>query len=211
VTSSSTLQRLAKQASQASAAALEQCELCSARIPAGHRHLLDVPARNVRCVCYPCSVLFDREAASEGRFKLIPDRHLFLPDFDLSDEQWQGLRVPVGIAFVVHDAHANQPLAFYPSPMGPTQALLDPQVWQEVIDHNPILGSLQPDVEALLVNRVRGARAHYLVPIDDCYRLVGLIRTNWRGLTGGKDVWQHVDAFFGDVQARSKTLQGKHP
>ena len=33
--------------------------------------------------------------------------------------------------------------------------------------------TLEPDVEALLVNRARGARRHWIVPIDDCYALVG--------------------------------------
>jgi Family of unknown function (DUF5947) len=207
VNASSPLQRLAKQARETSAANLERCELCSAAIPPSHRHLLALPGREVRCVCYPCSVLFDRDAASEGRFKLIPDRHLALPDFDLTDAQWQRLRVPVGMAFVLHDSSAEQPRAYYPSPMGATQTLLEADDWQAVTERNPILRSLRPDVEALLVNRLRGARDHFVVPIDDCYRLVGIIRTTWRGLAGGKEVWTQVDAFFADLRARSKTLQ----
>ena len=59
-----------------------------------------------------------------------------------------------------------------------------------------MLAQLEPDVEALLVNRARGAREHWLVPIDDCYGLVGLIRTRWRGLTGGKEVWEEIGRFF---------------
>ena len=59
-----------------------------------------------------------------------------------------------------------------------------------------MLGELEPDVEALLVNRARGAREHWLVPIDDCYSLVGLIRTRWRGLTGGREVWEQIDALL---------------
>jgi hypothetical protein len=51
-------------------------------------------------------------------------------------------------------------------------------------------------VEALLVNRARGTRQHFLVPIDDCYRLAGLIRTRWRGLSGGEEVWKEIDRFF---------------
>ena len=205
MSASSPLQRLARQARQTSAANLERCELCSAVIPTTHRHLLALPAREVCCVCYPCSVLFDREAASEGRFKLIPDRHLALPDFDLGDGEWQRLRVPVGMAFVLLDSSVDQPRAYYPSPMGATQTLLEPEDWQAVTDRNPILGSLRPDVEALLVNRLRGTRDHFLVPIDDCYRLVGIIRTTWRGLAGGAEVWTQVDAYFADLRARSRT------
>ena len=36
---------------------------------------------------------------------------------------------------------------------------------------------MQPDVEALLVNRVGGRRLYYLAPIDVCFELVGLMRT----------------------------------
>jgi hypothetical protein len=69
-------------------------------------------------------------------------------------------------------------------------------VWQQVQARNPVLRQMQPDVEALLVHRIGAARDHYLVPIDDCYRLVAVIRTAWRGLTGGRDVWAQVQRFF---------------
>jgi hypothetical protein len=59
-------------------------------------------------------------------------------------------------------------------------------------------------VEALLVNRARGARMHFVVPIEDCYRLAGLIRTRWRGLSGGEEVWKEIDGFFKEV-ARWRT------
>jgi hypothetical protein len=205
VTGTGTLRRLAQQAGTASAAALERCELCGAPLAAEHRHLLEVAPHDVRCVCYPCSVLFDRAAASEGRFTLIPDRRVALPDFDLSDALWQRLRVPVNMAFVVQDSVEAQPVAFYPSPGGATRAWLEPDVWHELVERNPILGTLQADVEALLVNRLRGAHDQYLTPIDDCYRLVGIIRTSWHGLAGGSAVWASVDAFFASIKARSRT------
>jgi hypothetical protein len=63
---------------------------------------------------------------------------------------------------------------------------------------------MQPDVEALLVNRARGARQHFLVGIDHCYRLVALIRTRWRGFTGGREVWEELGRFFDDLQANAK-------
>ena len=44
------------------------------------------------------------------------------------------------------------------------------------------LKNMEPDVEALLVNRIGHARAwtseYFLVPIDQCYKLVGLIRSH---------------------------------
>jgi hypothetical protein len=67
-----------------------------------------------------------------------------------------------------------------------------------------VLDELKPDVEALLVNRARGARDQWLVPIDECFSLVGLIRTNWRGLTGGREVWDKLGRFFEQLDERSR-------
>jgi hypothetical protein len=48
----------------------------------------------------------------------------------------------------------------------------------------------------LLVNTTRDADEHWIVPIDDCYRLVAVIRREWRGLSGGSRVWPAIDGFF---------------
>ena len=64
--------------------------------------------------------------------------------------------------------------------------------------------TLEPDVEALLVNRVRESRQHWIVPIDECYGLVGLIRTSWRGLTGGGEVWEAIARRFEELDRRSR-------
>jgi hypothetical protein len=41
------------------------------------------------------------------------------------------------------------------------------------------------------------------VPIDDCYRLVAVIRTRWRGFTGGKEVWLEIERFFTELDRRA--------
>ena len=46
----------------------------------------------------------------------------------------------------------------------------------------------------------------YLVPIDVCYALVGLVRRDWVGLSGGRDVWAGIGAFFDGLRARSRTV-----
>ena len=68
-----------------------------------------------------------------------------------------------------------------------------------------MLGELQPDVEALLVSRARDMNEHWLVPIDDCYELVGLIRTRWRGFARGEEVWAAIEGFFDDLPTREET------
>ena len=57
-------------------------------------------------------------------------------------------------------------------------------------------------MEALLVSRARGMREHWLVPVNDCYELVGVIRTRWRGLSGGSEVWEDIDRFFDDLRSK---------
>lgn len=206
----SSLRRFAQEESEKAAEAAEvtqeRCELCSEPIPSEHRHLLEVSTRELMCVCRPCSILFDREAASEGKYRLIPDRHLFLEGFQMSDAQWESLHVPVDMAFFFYSAPADRVVAFYPSPMGSTESLLKLKTWEELETHNPVLKGMERDVEALLVNRARGAREHFLVPMDECYSLVGLIRTHWRGFTGGQEVWEKIERFFEELRERSKTV-----
>jgi hypothetical protein len=195
-----------KTAKEAAEAAQEHCELCSEPIPPEHRHLLEVSTREIICVCRPCSILFDRAAASEGKYRLIPDRRLFLEDFEMSDVQWASLRIPVDMAFFFHSTPAERVVAFYPSPMGPTESLLKLSAWEDLEASNPVLKGMERDVEALLVNRVRGAREHFLVPIAECYSLVGLIRMRWRGLSGGREVWEEIGQFFEALRWRSKSV-----
>ena len=206
----SSLRRFAEEESEKAAkaaaeAALEHCDLCGEPIPPEHRHLLEVSTREMLCACRPCSILFDREAASEGRYRLVPDRRLFLEDFEMSDAQWDSLRIPVDMAFFFYSTPAERVVAFYPSPMGPTESLLKLSAWEELERRNPVLGAMDRDVEALLVNRVRGAREHFLVSIDECYSLVGLIRTRWRGLSGSREVWEEIERFFAQLRERSKS------
>ena len=207
----SSLRRFAEEeseraAKEAAEAAQEHCDLCGEPIPPEHRHLLDVSTREIMCTCRPCSILFDSEAASEGKYRLIPDRHLFLEDFEMSDAQWESLRVPVDMAFFFYSTPAERVVAFYPSPMGPTESLLKLGAWEELERCNEVLKGMERDVEALLVNRVRGAREHFLGPIDECYSLVGLIRMHWRGFTGGQEVWEEIGRFFEELRRRSKSV-----
>jgi len=110
------------------------------------------------------------------------------------------------MAFLFYSTPAERVVAFYPGPMGATESQLELEAWDELERANPVLRSMERDVEALLVNRAKGARDHYLVPIDDPYELVGVIRTRWRGLTGGQEVWEEIDGFFERLASRSDTV-----
>jgi hypothetical protein len=174
-------------------ATIEQCEFCSLPLSAGHRHLLETATRKIICACDACALRFDNVV---GRWKLIPRDARPLPDLRMSDAQWDGLSLPIQLAFLFHSTPAQKVIAMYPSPAGATESLLSLANWQELVSENPVLSAMQPDVEALLCNRLKDAREYYLAPIDVCFELVGLIRLHWRGFSGGDKVWTELDSFF---------------
>ena len=111
--------------------------------------------------------------------------------------------IPVNMVYMFYNSVAKRVMAFYPSPAGATESLLSLENWAMLVNSNPVLHEMEPDVEALLINRVRDASDYYIVPIDACYRLVGLIRISWRGLSGGEEAWKAIADFFTDVQMRA--------
>jgi hypothetical protein len=179
----------------------ERCELCSALLRGGHQHLWEVSKRQAICSCDACAILFSDQ--SGPRFRRIPRDVRSLPSFSLSDEQWAALNIPVDVAFFYKDSTAGRTVAMYPSPAGATESALTFDCWVEIENENRTVRSMQPDVEALLVRRGRAAHQQYLVPIDECYRLVGIIRMGWRGLSGGSEVWSEIARFFDDLQKRA--------
>jgi hypothetical protein len=209
----SRLRRLAQRprgtAEEAASEAAEHCELCSEPIPAEHRHLVNLESGELLCACRPCTVLFDRNEAGGNHYRLVPDRRSRVVDFELDDLAWEELRIPVDMAFFFWSTRADRVVALYPGPMGATESLLELPAWQAIEAANPLLADLEPDVQALLVNRAKGAREYWVVPIDECYALVGLIRTRWRGLTGGREVWDEIGGFFEALGRRSRDV-GRH-
>lgn len=133
----------------------------------------------------------------------MPLRVRFLADFRLTDAVWDGLAIPIDLAFFLHSTPAGGVIALYPSPAGATESLVSSEAWEALAAENPVLRELEPDAEALLVNRVAGARESYRVGIDECYKLVGLIRTKWRGLSGGREVWDEIRGHFAGLKKRS--------
>jgi hypothetical protein len=209
VLASPRLRQLARRRAESTAEQQERCELCGVPVPPEHRHIVNLQTRELRCACRACSLLFDRRAAGGGHFRLVPDRRLALEGFAFSELAWERLQIPVEMAYFFTSSVAERVVAFYPSPMGATESRLRLEVWQEIERANPVLSTMQPDVEALLINRAKGARRQWLVPVDDCYRLVALIRTRWRGFTGGREVWEGLEEFFADLdrQARRHTMK----
>jgi hypothetical protein len=188
---------------------VERCELCSAEVAAGHPHLIEPGTRKLLCTCDACAILF---SGMGTKYKRVPRRVLALQNFHLSDGQWESLMVPISMAFFFRSTPDARVVAFYPSPAGATESLLPLETWKDIEDANPILLEVESDVEALLVNRVGHARGftaaeYYVLPIDECYKLVGLIRANWRGLSGGTEVWQEIGQFFDGLKQRATVVK----
>jgi hypothetical protein len=183
----------------------QHCELCGLALAEEHSHLLEPATGQLLCSCEPCGILFSGQESS--RYRRVPRDIEWLLDFRLSDAQWDDLHLPINLSFFVRSTPESL-RAFYPSPAGATESLLALEAWQVLEAENPVLQELKPDVEALLVNRVNEAREYFRVPIDECFKLVGLIRANWRGLSGGSEVWQEVGRFFSSLKQRSPRKEG---
>jgi hypothetical protein len=187
---------------------LERCELCSVGLRPDHPHLIELAQRKLLCTCEACAILFSGQGV---KFKRVPRRMRSLANFNLSEAEWNGLTIPINMAFFFRSSLEDRVIALYPSPAGATESLLALESWNEIVARNPILNEMGSDVEGLLVNRLgysRGysAAEYYLLPIDECYKLVGLIRAHWKGLSGGTEVWQHIGDFFKNLRERSTVI-----
>lgn len=194
-------------------ARVERCELCATPVPSEHPHLVQVTERRMLCTCGPCGFLFDTPGAGGGGYRRVPDRYRADPAFHLDDAQWDALQIPVGMVFFLRNsaqpAADGRPrvIACYPSPAGATESELSLDAWTDGVGATALAGELEPDVEALLVRR--DPTECLLVPIDACYRLVGLVRLHWRGFDGGSDARAAIEGFFDDVRARARTLENR--
>jgi len=185
---------------------VESCELCGLELAEDHPHLVEPKTRKLLCSCNACAILFSGQSGS--KYKRVLRRIRFLDDFRLTDAQWESLMIPINMAFFFESSAQAKVVALYPSPAGSTESQLPLDTWSDMLAENPALTEMAADVEALLVNRLGPARGYaapeyYLLPIDECYKLVWLIRSHWRGLSGGADVWNELERFFADLKARS--------
>jgi hypothetical protein len=189
---------------------VERCDLCSLEIGPSHDHLIDPTERRLVCVCGACAVLF---SAKEGtRYKRVPREVRALDELAINDAQWDALRLPIDLAFFYYGSPQARVVACYPSPAGATESLLELETWEDIQREHPAVAAILPDVQALLVNRVRRASlqpASFVVPIDQCFRLVGLIRMHWKGFTGGAAVWEEIERFFAELSRMARPARAE--
>lgn len=179
---------------------VERCELCGVALDAEHPHLLERTKRRIACACPACALLFYGQEG--GRFLRVPRRVVRLQNFAFSDTEWDEMALPIGLAFFVR-REDGAVAALYPSPAGVVESSVALERCAERLADDPVLAAMEPEVEALVVNRVGSEHACFLIPVDECYRLTGLIRTQWRGLSGGPDVWGAVAKFFEEMRVKA--------
>ncbi len=182
-----------------SPASEERCDLCSTTVPEDHRHLLNLVERRIECVCESCWAL----RSGDAEFRPTGGRTLWLPEFELPEEVWASFQIPIGLAFLMDSSTAGCVVALYPSPGGATESELHFPSWSRMVELNPILADLEPDVEALIVNRLSDPPAYAIAPIDRCYALTGTVKVNWEGISGGPGVGEAVSSFFDDLRAQA--------
>jgi uncharacterized protein DUF5947 len=176
---------------------VEKCEMCGTVVGSRHGHVVDTEHRSLMCTCRACYLLFTREDA--GKYRAVPDRYSY--DGGLTPAEWQGLGIPVSTAFFLRSDSGLA--AFYPSPAGATECLLDLDAWGELAVTHPILAEARPEVEAILIRDTGEGIECYLVPIDACYQLVGTVRVYWKGFDGGQEAREHIGEFFADIRSRA--------
>jgi hypothetical protein len=185
---------------------VEHCEMCNRELGQHHQHLLEPITRRLVCSCDACAILFNSQG--QTKYKRVPRRTRYLSDFRMTDGQWDGLMMPINMAFFFKSTPQGRVIALYPSPAGATESLLSLDTWEQIELENPALQEMEADVEALLVNRIGHSRGfanpeYYVVPVDECFRLVGLIRSRWQGFSGGTDVWREIAQFFSELKTKS--------
>jgi Family of unknown function (DUF5947) len=195
---------------QDAAAEAEHCEMCAEVLTARHGHLVDSEKRSLACACRACYLLFTHEGAAGGRYRAVPERICHDPDRPLTDEDWNELQIPVAMAFFFFNSALGQVVAGYPSPGGTTECELDLAGWDRLAAAYPLFAELAPDVEAIFVNRTDNGNEVFLIPIDECYSLVGELRMFWTGFDGGAEVRAALAAFLEGLRKRAVVLEREH-
>lgn len=199
MSTSSLISKLRKIAAPMAEEAPETCNFCASILPADHRHLVDLSAMKFICTCEICMIT----NAGNGNYKPLPQRFLRLENFNMSDHLWADFLIPVNMAFFTKSSVKNGTIAYYPAPTGATESKLKMEAWNRLEERNPILNNLVYDLEALLVNRLDDAGQYYIVPVDSCYKLIGMIRLAWKGIFGGKEVNDVITGFFNELKEKS--------
>ena len=182
--------------------------MCGVLVAAEHGHVADTHEHRLLCVCRPCYLLFSADGAGGARFRGVGTEVRLVDDLALTESDWTTLQIPVELAFFFSQGDPPSYAAFYPGPSGATESTLDLSAWRDILESNPALASVRPDVEAVLLRHHAPGFSCYITPVDVCYELVGLVKLRWKGFDGGQEVWEALDAFFDRLRDRATVVGG---
>jgi hypothetical protein len=185
----------------------ERCEMCREVLADRHGHVVDLEQRSLACTCRACYLLFTQAGAGGGRYRSVPERVCYDPGRPLTDADWNELQIPVAMAFFFCNSALGRVVAGYPSPGGVTECELDLAAWDRLAAAYPLLGALAPDVEAIFVNRTGEENEAFLIPVDECYALVGELRLRWQGFDGGQEARAALATFLAGLRQRAIALE----
>ena len=159
----------------------ERCDLCRSGVPDDHRHLLQLEERRILCVCEPCRALRSR------RRRAAAGRHAHAVAGGLRAARRRVGRVPDPdrarvLPALERDRQRRRDVPVAGRRDRERAALR--RAGTRLVELNPVLRGLEPDAEGLIVDRRLGVAA--IAPIDRCYELVGLIKSRWEGISGGR-------------------------
>jgi hypothetical protein len=185
----------------------ERCDMCGEPIAERHSHVADIGDRRLMCTCRGCYLLFTAPGAGGLRMRAVPENYRRVEPLAFSQQQWDELAIPVDLVFLFRQSESDGStnlVVSYPSPAGATESESEAVSWDAFVAANPALTDVLVDVEAVLVRRLApGEFGCYVVPIDACYHLVGIVRAHWVGFGGGSDVWEQIDEFFAELESRT--------
>ena len=180
--------------------------MCREVLGERHGHVVEIEQLSIVCACRACYLLFISDGAAGGRYRSVPERVRHDPGRPLADPDWNELQIPVAMAFFFLNSVLGRVVAGYPSPGGVTECELDLAAWDRLVPAYPLLGAMTPDVEAIFVNRAEQRNEAFLIPIDECYSLVGELRLRWQGFDGGAEARAALAAFLAGLRRRAVAL-----
>ena len=180
-----------------------------------HAHLFSYSRRSLLCACAACSAPYREGVIGKERspaYRLVPSRVERIDALSLTQADWEELGIPVQIAFLLKNQRENG----WRLGRGRGPSRLSQPGREYGIGH-PAGGVDPPLVQLLSARATRAGRRsparrqaprqarYFRAPIDECYRLAGLLRSHWEGFAGGPRVGAAVDDFFAELASRAAT------
>ena len=141
----------ARKVAAAAAADEERCDLCGTSLPSDHRHMLQTEERRILCVCEPCRAM----RAHEPGLRPTGSRSLYLDGFAARRRPVGEVPDPDRAGVLLPQRRRRARRGAVPEPGGRHGVRALPRgvatSWSLA---NPVIATLESDVEALVVNRL---------------------------------------------------------